>query len=230
MSKKPASPATEQMVLSSKENTPEQFLSQPSFSDFDDVFEFQDDVHGPIFLNRLERDVVDTPEFRRLFHLRQLGFVDLVYPTANHTRGTHSIGACHLAKMLTEKLNRNSKNIKISRMEGALISLGALLHDIPHGPLSHDIEKKMHRIYLPSSSKPKKVKSHYGLYEKHDDFLENPALYMFLMDVDTSVLARVLRKYSPLFANLLEFDSHSFPLLNRFASELTRSWPEHKKE
>src|SRR4029077_3821252 len=149
MPKKPASPATEQMILSSKsDNTSEQFLSQPSFSDFDDVFEFQDDVHGPILLNCLERDVVDTPEFRRLFHLRQLGFVDLVYPTANHTRGTHSIGACHLAKMLTEKLKKNSKNIKISRAESVLISLGALLHDVPHGPLSHDIEKKMHRIYL----------------------------------------------------------------------------------
>src|SRR5260221_3454021 len=120
MPKKPASPATEQMVLSSTGDTSEHPPTQPSFADFDDTFEFQDDVHGPILLNRLERDVVDTPEFRRLFHLRQLGFVDLVYPTANHTRGTHSIGACHLAKMLTEKLNRNSKNIKISRAEGAL--------------------------------------------------------------------------------------------------------------
>jgi HD superfamily phosphohydrolase len=231
MPKKPASPATEQMILSSKsDNTSEQFLSQPSFSDFDDVFEFQDDVHGPILLNCLERDVVDTPEFRRLFHLRQLGFVDLVYPTANHTRGTHSIGACHLAKMLTEKLKKNSKNIKISRAESVLISLGALLHDVPHGPLSHDIEKKTHRIYLPASQKPKRVKSHYGLYEKHDDFVENPALYVFLMDVNTSVLARVLRKYSPQFVSLLEFDSHSFPLLDRFASEMARSWPEHKKE
>jgi hypothetical protein len=63
MSEKPASRPTEQMVLSSRENTSEQFLSQPSFSDFDDVLEFQDDVHGPIFLNRLERDVADTPEY-----------------------------------------------------------------------------------------------------------------------------------------------------------------------
>ncbi len=37
-------------------NTPP---TQPSFADFDDTFEFQDDVHGPILLNRLERDVVD---------------------------------------------------------------------------------------------------------------------------------------------------------------------------
>ena len=53
---------------------------------FTDEFEFQDDVHGSIFLNRLERDAVDSPEFQRLFRLGQLGFVDLVYPTANHSR------------------------------------------------------------------------------------------------------------------------------------------------
>jgi hypothetical protein len=45
------------------------------------------------FLNSVERDAVDTPEFQRLFRISQLGFVDLVYQTANHTRGIHSIGA-----------------------------------------------------------------------------------------------------------------------------------------
>ena len=62
-------------------------------SPFDDDFEFLDDIHGTIHLNRVETDVVDSPEFQRLFRLGQLGFVDLVYPTANHTRATHSIGA-----------------------------------------------------------------------------------------------------------------------------------------
>src|SRR5204862_6702602 len=138
------------------------FSKDPDF--FEDDCEFQDDVHGSVHLNSMERDVVDTPEFRRLFHLRQLGFVDFVYPTANHTRGTHSIGACHLAKKLVAKLNENSEQV-ISRAEGVLISLGALLHDIPHGPLSHDIEKKTHRIYPFSPSEPVKVESFYGLYE-----------------------------------------------------------------
>src|SRR3972149_2313404 len=48
-------------------------LQIPSFEAFDDEFEFVDDIHGQVHLNRLERDVVDTPEFQRLFRLSQLG-------------------------------------------------------------------------------------------------------------------------------------------------------------
>jgi len=196
---------------------------------FEDDCEFQDDVHGSIHLNPLERDVVDSPEFRRLFHLRQLGFVDFVYPTANHTRGTHSIGACHLAKKLVTKLNENSEQ-PISRSERVLISLGALLHDIPHGPLSHDIEKKTHRIYPFSRSKPVKVQSHYGLYEKHDNFTANPALYFFLMDSGSSVLARVLRQYSPTYVNVLKTDAKKHSLLGPFVDAIEKSWPNHREE
>ena|SRR6185369_9170877 len=34
---------------------------------------FTDDVHGEILLNTLERDCVDSPEYRRLFRISQLG-------------------------------------------------------------------------------------------------------------------------------------------------------------
>jgi len=127
---------------------------------FEDKFEFIDDIHGQVYLNRLERDVVDSPEFQRLFRLSQLGFVDLVYPTANHTRAVHSIGACHLTKGLVERLNQNNEALerkgfagpksvpRISNAEKVLISLGGLLHDISHGPFSHDIEKKTHHVVL----------------------------------------------------------------------------------
>src|SRR5438045_6089421 len=90
---------------------------------FIDEFEFIDDVQGPILLNRLERDVVDTPEFQRLFRLGQLGFVDLVYPSANHTRGVHSIGTCSWAKHLVNALNSNrSKSLRNST---------TVLHTVP---------------------------------------------------------------------------------------------------
>ena len=114
---------------------------QPADTDaFVDRYEFQDDVHGPILLNRVERDLVDTPEFQRLFRLGQLGLVDLVYPTANHTRGVHSIGCSHWAKKLVDTLNRNADQTDsaaplISRVERALIGIGGLLHDIPHRSL-----------------------------------------------------------------------------------------------
>jgi len=189
---------------------------------FIDEYEFLDDIHGSIRMNRLERDVIDTPEFQRLFRLGQLGFVDLVYPTANHTRGTHSIGACFWSKKLVDTLIHNcSDTLHVSKAERVLIGLGGLLHDIPHGPFSHDIEKKTHHIYPDGPKSPKKkVESHYGPYEKHDNWTANPALYVFFNDSERSVLARVLRGYSPTFARLLVQDvgSHLRPfidLLNR---------------
>ena len=133
---------------------------------FKNRHKFQDDVWGQIKLNDLERDVIDTPEFQRLFRTSQMGFVDLVYPTANHTRGAHSIGACHIANLLIDKLNQNTGELhntgtetlieryarfEISEPERLLIRLGALLHDISHVPLSHDVERKAHRVYYKAS-------------------------------------------------------------------------------
>jgi HD superfamily phosphohydrolase len=212
---------------------------------FSDEFEFLDDVHGYVRLNRLERDVIDTPEFQRLFRLGQLGFVDLVFPTANHTRGVHSIGACHWAKALVDRLNENNtrqiftsvvsatKVPQISPPERVLISLGALLHDISHGPYSHDIEKKTHYLYLSSSQSPLKIKSHYGPYEKHYSFLSNPALYVFIHDQTTSVLARLLRHYSPSFSDRLVAEattSDQFPHLTGFVTQIEKNWPDYRDE
>lgn len=175
-------------------NSSDPSLAWESDEVFKDEFEFLDDIHGPIFLSRLERDAVDSPEFQRLFRLGQLGFVDLVYPTANDTRAVHSIGVCHWSKKLVDHLheNRSSGVIQISESERVLISLAGLLHDLPHGPFSHDIEKKTHRFEY--GGKERSVKSHYGPYEKHDNWLVNPALFVFLTDHSRSVLARVLRR------------------------------------
>jgi hypothetical protein len=188
---------------------------------FEDSFTYFDDIHGAIKLNQLEADVIQTPEFRRLFHLAQLGLVPLVYPTASHSRGMHSIAACHWAGKLADCLNQNTqrlarqlgfKPIQITRAERVLIRLAALLHDISHGPLSHDIERKTHYVYHGSTRI--RVKSQYGLYEKHDDYKANPVLYILLMDPKRSVLARVLREYSRSFVDLLLGDVKSAPRLN----------------
>ena len=194
----------------------------PNFSSFtDDTCEFTDDLHGRILLNRLERDCVDTPEFHRLFRLSQLGLVHTVFHTANHTRGIHSLGVCHQAKRLVDLLNRNTPRTAAARQrrqlpcpplpeitpaERCLISLGALLHDIPHGPFSHDIEKKTHR-YGPNLTH--KMRSHYGPYDKHDDWTTNPALFLLLFHVEGSVLARVLRQHSPSYWELLQSEATS---------------------
>lgn len=187
-------------------------MTQDNHDVFADEHKFQDDVWEQITLNELERDVIDTPEFQRLFRTSQLGFIDLVYQTANHTRGAHSIGACHVSKMLISRLLENGKaqrgkhpgRIEISPAERVLIRLGALLHDISHVPLSHDLEKKTHRIDGKSPEDvPLKLRSYYGRYPKHDDYDRNPFLYILVFDEQVSVLARVLCHYSKPFYALL---------------------------
>src|SRR6266568_18202 len=190
-----------------------------AYNPFRDRHKFQDDVWGQIMLNDLERDVIDTPEFQRLFRTSQLGFVDLVYQAANHTRGAHSIGACYISNVLVSRLLENTVRLNeehpgrfadfdISPSERVLIRLGALLHDISHVPLSHDLEKKTHRIPYPIAGQETqeiKIRSWYGHYSKHDDYELNPLLYRLLCDRQHSVLARVLSRYSkPFYEALFE--------------------------
>ncbi len=192
-----------------------------AYNPFRDRHKFQDDVWGQIMLNDLERDVIDTPEFQRLFRTSQLGFVDLVYQAANHTRGVHSIGACYLSNMLVSRLLENTERLneeypgkfadfEISPAERILIRLGALLHDISHVPLSHDLEKKTHKIPYELPDKPPgevKIRSWYGHYSKHDDYGLNPLMYRLVCDTEKSVLARVLSRYSKPFYETLVEDS-----------------------
>lgn len=89
----------------------------------------QDPVHGLIKLEDWQISIIDTPQFQRLRRIKQLGFANLVYPGANHTRFEHSLGAMHLASILAKKLEMNDE-----------VVVSALLHDISHPPFSHSCE------------------------------------------------------------------------------------------
>jgi HD superfamily phosphohydrolase len=201
----------------------------------EDKYEFQDEVLGLEYLSELEKDIVDSPEYQRLFRTSQLGYVDLVYQCANHTRGIHSIGVCFWAKKLIRTLNQNShlypkswKQPTIGQAESVLIAAGALLHDISHGPFAHDIEKKTHEIYregIVDEEHRIKIKSGYGPYEKHDDYASNPILYITLLDPTLSVVARILRHHSPAFWALLQHDAKSHEHLLDFVEAVkTAKW------
>lgn len=93
-----------------------------------------DPVHGYIELDDLAQDLLSTSQMQRLRRIRQLGFSNLVYPGANHSRFEHSLGTMHLTSTLTRGLDLIEEEKKTE------IKAAALLHDIGHGPFSHVTE------------------------------------------------------------------------------------------
>jgi len=99
--------------------------------------EIYDPIHDFINVTPLMIQIIDTPEFQRLRELKQLGATYFVFPSATHSRFTHSLGVSHLAGKLMETLQKNQERLQISERDIELTRIAALVHDIGHGPFSH---------------------------------------------------------------------------------------------
>ncbi|MGH1411602.1 MAG: HD domain-containing protein [Mycoplasma sp.] len=89
-----------------------------------------------IIFDKKIRDIIDTIEFQRLRRITQLGLGSFLYPSATHTRFAHSLGAYEIMrKLVTEYIGNDWTDY-----EKNLLMCTALLHDIGHGPLSHNFE------------------------------------------------------------------------------------------
>jgi HD superfamily phosphohydrolase len=93
----------------------------------------KDSVHDHIEVGGVAAALLDTEPVQRLRHIKQLGTVHLVYPSANHTRFEHSLGVYHLA-------DRALAHLGIEGTQAERIRAAALLHDVGHGPYSHNVE------------------------------------------------------------------------------------------
>ena len=98
-----------------------------------------DPVHGFVRIpNSLIYDLIEHPYFQRLRRISQMGFSNLVYAGANHTRFHHAIGCLDLMQKTVRVLR--FKEIEISDEEEDALYVAILLHDIGHGPFSHALE------------------------------------------------------------------------------------------
>ena len=100
-------------------------------------------INDPVFgflsiPNDLIYDVLQHPYVQRLNRIRQLGLSYLVYPGAQHSRFSHSIGAMHLMSEAISSLRL--KGVAITDEEATAAMIAILLHDIGHGPFSHVLE------------------------------------------------------------------------------------------
>jgi len=103
-----------------------------------------DNTHGPVGISKLEQDIINTRTFQRLKKIKHLGLASLVFPGAEHSRFSHSIGVMHIMSRFIDKL----KEVGCGHLAGKKsdeikqkLRLAALLHDIGHYPLSHLGEK-----------------------------------------------------------------------------------------
>jgi HD superfamily phosphohydrolase len=102
--------------------------------------EINDPIHGFIGLTDLESRIIDSEPYQRLRRIKQLSGAHYVYPTAEHTRFGHCIGAMFLAGLTGRRLFN-----KLGLGEDTLqeVRLAGLLHDIGHGPFSHVFEEPL---------------------------------------------------------------------------------------
>jgi uncharacterized protein len=104
-----------------------------------------DPVHGSISLNQAELGVINTPEFQRLRNVKQLGLAHMVFPGADYSRFSHSLGVCHVTGLILDALRRSGQ--ELSEDEEIKFRLAGLLHDVGHYPYSHAMEDAIDNHY-----------------------------------------------------------------------------------
>jgi serine/threonine protein kinase len=88
---------------------------------------------------------IEHPVLQRLGSEYQLGMLDVVFPTATHSRLHHTLGVYHAACRYLVALYYDSENptfrVLFSPMLAKTTLLSALLHDIGHTTFGHELEE-----------------------------------------------------------------------------------------
>src|SRR3979411_3463174 len=104
----------------------------------------RDPIHGASGLTADEPALVDSPQYQRLRNVKQLGFADLAFPGATHTRYAHGLGAMAMA---TKVFDAVAPQLALAADDRArfrqTLRLAVLFHDLGHAPLSHATEAIM---------------------------------------------------------------------------------------
>ena len=110
----------------------------------DGIIVVRDPIYGKIVIRPPFSEIIFTKEMQRLEDIGQNGFSIYDYPgLANNERLSHSIGAFYLMSQMITKIESEllKRGITISQEEKDLALCSMLLHDIGHGPFSHDCER-----------------------------------------------------------------------------------------
>ncbi len=134
----------------------------------------RDPIAGDIRITELEYRALNTKEMQRLRWIRQLGLTNLVYPGADHSRLSHSIGTVAGAERMLRAIEDESGE-RVDSQVRMITRLYALTHDVTHIALGHTIEDQL------------------GYFVRHD---KNQTRFNRLLDSTTSELGSLLESFS----------------------------------
>jgi HD superfamily phosphohydrolase len=127
----------------------------PTAEPYRGVSLLSDPVHGYIRFVTIpsrpsaatERDLIDSPWLQRLRSILQLQSARLVFPSAEHSRFVHSLGAMHIAGRFANHLypafDRSYPGVLSLPLFEELLRVSALLHDVGHGPFCHFFDENV---------------------------------------------------------------------------------------
>ena len=166
---------------------PEKIIRDPVH----DVIAFRMERAADALLFRL----LNAAEVQRLRRIRQLGMASLAYPSAEHTRYSHSLGVMETARKMLSQLGRS---MRIDEEDELACLAASLLHDLGHGPLSHvfervggiEHEKLTRRIILDPASEVHRILAtyHSALPQQVADLLQGKGSRPLFCDILASQL------------------------------------------
>lgn len=136
--------------------------------------EVRDPLHGAIFVSDEEAALVDHPFVQRLRGIKQMGFSELPFPGAVHSRYIHSVGCMELAGRAFDACFRRDPFSSPARRAAfrQIVRVAALAHDLGHAPFSHCTEFAMPplRTLGLSAYEPDKVRARLDRTASHEDY------------------------------------------------------------
>ena len=161
-----------------------------------------DPVHGTIEISQLEIDLLSTRAFQRLRNVKQLGLAHLVFPGADYSRLSHSLGVNHVTGKILDTLRQNS-HVAICDKEYELYRLAGLLHDVGHYPFSHTFENAV-STYYQGCSQPDLFAYSAQMSQGEIQTVSDEATEQTPISLDHEDVGRELLDYDPEIADVLK--------------------------